>query len=566
MNNEKELFNQAYELQRQGKLVEALGLYEKLLKLQPNQAQALQFAGIASAQLGKLQQAFDFFAQALAFEPDNANFHNNLANVYKNAKEIDQAISHYLKAIQLKPQYAQAHHNLATVYAAQNNYQSALSHYRAAVHAEPDFALAHFNLGLLLLQNNQLAAAKTQFKNVLTLNAEHPEAEFYLGVLYLEANELAEAEQHFQQTLIRDANHVQVLTNLGVIALKREQGQIAVDYFSRAIANDNDNLEARNNLAATFMHYDRFENALMHYDVLLQHEPNNIEYLYNSGVAQMALGHLNEALEHFDKLVSIDDHHFAALNNLAAIYIRLEDREKAQSLLQRALIANPQDKTSSHMLAALKGDATNATTCPDYAKNLFNNYALYYDQHMQNQLHYNLPQHIARIIHKLKLLKLTKVLDLGCGTGLTGSVLREISQELTGVDLAKKMLAQAQEKGIYDHLIETDLLKFLKDDKELYELVVAVDVLPYFGELDSLFAALKERLSPKGYFIFSTEISRENPWVLEMTARFSHHFNYISQLCQSFGLELIHHETVVARQQNDKGLEVEVYVVCNRGG
>ncbi|MBA2652699.1 MAG: tetratricopeptide repeat protein [Tatlockia sp.] len=559
---EEKLFKEAYELQRQGQLEEAIRLYGELLKIQPEHAQALNFVGIAYAQLGDLEKAVVFLRQAIHLEATNAHFHNNLANVYKNARQMNEAIKHYSEAIKLAPFYAQAHHNLATVYASQNNYKDALNHYRLAVHAEPDFAIAHFNLGLLLLKNNQLAAAKTQFNNVLTLNPEHPEADFYLGVLCLEANELNEAEQHFQKTLTRDSNQIQAITNLGVIALKREQGQIAVDCFSRALAIDNNYLEARNNLAAAFMHYDRFENALMHYDVLLQQEPDNIEYLYNSGVAQMALGHLSEAMLHFEKLLSIDKNHFASLNNLAAIYIRLEDKIKAKTLLKRALAANPKDASSRHMLNALSGGSTEAITCPDYAKNLFNNYALYYDQHMQAQLHYSLPQHIGRLIHSLNLFELNKVVDLGCGTGLTGIVLREISSHLTGVDLAKKMLAQAQEKGIYDRLIEADLLSFLSDDKEQYELAVAIDVLPYFGELDSLFAAIKERLSQNGYFIFTTEISQDKPWQLQATARFSHHPDYISKLSNNYGLALVQKEEVVARQQDEEALSVMVYVLC----
>ncbi|CDZ76568.1 TPR repeat-containing protein YrrB [Legionella massiliensis] len=558
-----ELFKQAYALQCEGKLAEAINSYGEALKLDPDHSPSLHFLGIAYAQIGELQTAITFLRQALYLEPKNANFHNNLANVYKNAQQTAKAIEHYQEAIRLNPGYAQAHHNLATVYAAQNSYKDALEHYRLAVHAEPDFVAAHFNLGLLLLKNNQLKAAKTQFKNVLTLNPENSDAAFYSGVLCLEANELDEAEHHFHKVLTQDSNQIQAITNLGVIALKREQGQLAVDFFSRALVVDNNYIEARNNLAAIFMHYDRFENALMHYDVLLKQEPGNIEYLYNSGVAQMALGHLSEAMFHFEKLLDIDKCHFPSLNNLAAIYIRLEDKEKAKTLLQRALAANPKDASSRHMLNALTGDKLTTEASPEYAQNLFNNYALYYDQHMKDQLHYSLPQQIARVIYNLELNNLARVVDLGCGTGLTGIVLRDICQHLTGVDLAAKMLAQAREKGIYDQLIESDLLRFISENKELYQLATAADVLPYLGNLDDLFAALKKRLAPEGYFIFTTEISKDQPWQLQSTARFSHHPDYISQLCLKNALKLVHQEQVTGRQQNNDALPVMLYVAQN---
>ncbi|KTD27159.1 tetratricopeptide repeat protein [Legionella maceachernii] len=558
-NWQEALFAQALELQRKGEFRQAINLYEQLLSAHPEDGQTLHFLGLAHAQLGDMQQAILWMEKALKSDPKNAGLHNNLANAYKNTQQIDRALEHYQIAIQLAPDYAQAHHNLAAVYASQDKYKQALHHYRQAVHASPDFTTAHFNLGLLLLKNNQLAAAKMQFNNVLTLNPGNPDAEFYLGLLHLEENQLEDAERHFQNVLLHHSEHVQALTNLGVIALKRNEGQLAVDYFTKALAIDNSHLEARNNLAATFIHHDRFENALMHYDVLLKQDPNNIEYLYNSGVAEMALGHLSEAIVHFEKLLSLEEHHFATLNNLAAIYIRLEDKEHARHLLQRAIAANPNDASSRHMLNALTGEQTKAATCPDYAMNLFNNYALYYDQHMQNQLHYNLPQHIARLIHQLELFHIENAIDLGCGTGLTGVVLREVCRHLIGIDIAAKMLAQAKKKGIYDQVVEADIISFLKKDKHDYDLVVAADVLPYFSDLNNIFAAVAKHLNNKGYFIFSTEISQDEPWQLQPTARFSHHPNYIQELCTQHDLKLVHQEQVIARKQDQQALPVLLF-------
>lgn len=561
MNNDLEaLFTKAYKLQHDGELAHAISIYEQILAQDAKHLNTLHFLGLTYAQLGDMSNAILYLLKAYHLNTNDSALLNNLANAYKKTHEFDQAIHYYLEAIKLNPSYAQAHNNLATIYALQNNYLKALQHYTKAVHAEPDFSAAHFNLGLLLLQNNQLAAAKTQFNNVISLNPYHTEAHFYLGVLHLESNALDEAEQAFQKVLEQDSEQIQALTNLGVIALKRGQNQLAVDYFSKSLALDNENSDARNNLAATFMHFDRFENALMHYDVLLEKEPDNIEYLYNSGVAEMALGHLNEAIIFFERTLKSQPQHSASLNNLAAIYLKMTQRETARDYLKQALAVNPKDSVSQHMLNALEGNFQ-AQTNTEYAQNLFNNYALYYDQHMQNTLQYSLPQHIAREIHHLKLLENNQTLDLGCGTGLTGAVLREISQHLTGVDIAPKMLAQAKEKGIYDELHAMEINAFLQQNKKQYNLIVAADVLPYFGQLDELFQAVKTHLQTKGYFIFTTEISTEQPWMLQSSARFSHHPNYIQKLAQSNHFEIIKQEKVPARIQNQLPLDVMFYVL-----
>jgi predicted TPR repeat methyltransferase len=561
MNVELEaLFASAYKLQHEGHLANAMRIYEQILSKDTQNIQALHYLGLAYAQANDISNAILYLSQAHKLSPNDATLLNNLANAYKKINQVDKAIDCYQEAIKLRPDYAQAHNNLATLYALQNNYLLALKHYTKAVHAEPDFTTAHFNLGLLLLRNNQLAAAKIQFNNVITLNPEHEEAHFYLGILYLDDEKLDEAEKEFQKVLEQDSEQVEAIANLGVIALKREQNQQAVDYFTKAIALDNEHIDARNNLAATFMHHDRFENALMHYDVLLKKEPDNIEYLYNSGVAQMALGHLNEAIIFFERILRLQHAHSAALNNLAAIYLKMDQRETSREYLRQALAANPEDTVSAHMLHALEGEH-DAKTSPEYAKNLFNNYALYYDQHMQDTLHYNIPQHIARVMHQLKLPENAQSLDLGCGTGLTGIALREPSKRLVGVDIAAKMLVQAKEKGIYDELVEAELNEFFKNHHEKYDLIVAADVLPYFGDLSTLFTAISQHLNPQGYFIFTTEISDKDPWFLQSSARFSHNPDYIHALSKQNQLQQIQQEKVPARIQNQNPLEVMLYVL-----
>ena len=459
---------------------------------------------------------------------------------------------------------AHEHHLLANQLSLKNDYQGALKHYRKALHQAPDLTIAHYNLGLLLLKHHELEAARKQFNNVITLYPDHMGALFYLGVLHLNAQELDEAERAFKEVLTHAEDHVFSLTNLGVIALKRKEGQRALDYFTKALGFDPNHIEARNNMAATFIHHDRFENALTHYEILLQHDPVNLEYHYNSGVAQMSLGHLPEAIAHFEAVLTQQETHFASLTNLAAIHMRLNHRQTAIALLERARIANPHDKTTPFMLHALTGDDTHPASCPEYVNQLFDHYALNYDKHMQETLNYTLPHHISRVLHQLNRLHFERVIDLGCGTGLSGSVLRESSEHLLGVDLSTKMLAEARRKAIYDDLVESDLSTFLHHDPSHYDLMVASDVLPYSGALEPLFETLTPRLNAQGLFMFSIEISPLEPWALQASARFCHHPNYIKTLCHANHLQLIHQEPVVARRQ--EGSAVNIMLLCAKKG
>ncbi len=403
--------------------------------------------------------------------------------------------------------------------------------------------------------------------------ANRIERAFYQGVIALLQEDLEGAEETFLEVLSLEAAHTDARTNLGVIALKRGQNQQAITYFSEALGFDEHHENARNNLAATFIHHNRFENARTHYAVLLKDHPDNPEYLYNSGVAEMALGHLNEAKKHFESVLKHNEKHGASLTNLASIASRLNQTTDAIHYLERAKAANPEDTSSAFMLDALTEAAPMREASHEYARNLFDNYALNYEKHMLEALKYNVPKRMAEQLHQLipnsnlttpeHPLQVAYALDLGCGTGLSGIVLREQSLHLTGVDLSPNMLLEAKQKGIYDELIESDIISFLNGYINKFSIIAAADVLPYLGELETLFQQAKQALIPDGLFLFTTEISDTTDWVLQKTARFSHHPDYVAKLAKQYNFTILKQQAFVARKHHDEDLSVILYILRN---
>jgi predicted TPR repeat methyltransferase len=98
------------------------------------------------------------------------------------------------------------------------------------------------------------------------------------------------------------------------------------------------------------------------------------------------------------------------------------------------------------------------------------------------------------------------VLDLGCGTGLMAVVVSDLPLgPITGVDASPGMLALAAGKGLYAELAEADVIDTLRRDGQAWRVMLAADLLCYFGALDALFCAAFVRLQPGGLFLFSVE-------------------------------------------------------------
>ena len=85
-----------------------------------------------------------------------------------------------------------------------------------------------------------------------------------------------------------------------------------------------------------------------------------------------------------------------------------------------------------------------------------------------------------------------RVLDVGCGTGLSGLALKQAGfTNLDGCDFSAPMLDRAAATGIYQQLFEADLNEGLDVPDETYDAVAAVGVFS-FGHIQP--SALREML------------------------------------------------------------------------
>lgn len=568
------LFNQALRYHQQEEFASASKIYLEILSQEPKHADAHHLLANTLVQQGDYVAALTHMKAALAVKPQEAIFHNTIGNIYKCLNRPNEAMQSYQQALKQDPDLAEVHNNLATILLQQGDVNAAIRHYAMAVNLQPAYSDAHYNLGLLFIRENKLPEAITQFRNVVTLNPYHIAAKKYLADLLLTEEKPAEAKRFYQEILQTDSKNVDVLNNMGVALLKLGQQQEAIDYFTEVLFLDENHIDARNNLAAMYLQNNRYQNAVRHYQFLLDKNPDDVNALYNIAVAQMAIGELDIAMKNFANVLRHDPTHTDAICNLAAIYVKLGRIPEAIDSYQKAQQLKPNDSLVNYMLDALTQEKL-ATQAPEnYVTNLFDNYAGYYDKHVGEVLHYQAPtlihDAINYVLQKKTFAELPDkltILDLGCGTGLSGQMLRDKAKSLIGVDLAAKMLDLARLKNCYNELICADITKFLTTTDQMFDLIVAADVLVYLGDLAPIFHAVKKHLPPKGLFAFTVEAidsTEQGDFVLRKTARFAHDKQYLIKLAEMHGFTVELIEEVVPRYQENRPLPGYVVVLAHR--
>jgi len=100
--------------------------------------------------------------------------------------------------------------------------------------------------------------------------------------------------------------------------------------------------------------------------------------------------------------------------------------------------------------------------------------------------------------------KSATVLDIGCGSGLSGLALKSRGFEiLDGTDYSEEMLAQARSKNIYRDLWQADMTEPAPDRADSYDTLNAAGVLnPAHAPPETLDVAM-EMLRSGGLFAFS---------------------------------------------------------------
>ncbi len=186
-----------------------------------------------------------------------------------------------------------------------------------------------------------------------------------------------------------------------------------------------------------------------------------------------------------------------------------------------------------------------------YVQKMFDIFADDFEETLQG-LDYQVPALIAEeclSIYRKKKLTNPVILDMGCGTGFCGKFLDSLSLEmdLEGVDISSEMLKKAAEKDVYKSLVCNDIERFFSKTDSLYQIIIAADVLTYFGSLENIFFQVKKHLQKNGTFIFSItqNTTGKDDYFLHMSGRFSHAENYIKKL-------IVENDFILKKQRNCK--------------
>src|SRR5690242_3490326 len=223
-------------------------------------------------------------------------------------------------------------------------------------------------------------------------------------------------------------------------------------------------------------------------------------------------------------------------------------RDEARRAFEIYFKANPDDAEIEHLLIALKDETPPERASDRTIQKIYKDFAWSYETRMRDDLEYKGPERLfdgikAALGERSGL----RVLDLGCGSGFAGVVLKPISARLIGIDLSPDMIELARKRAIYDVLEVAEITDWLDRTSEHFDLISCCDCLIYFGDLRRITAAAAKRLKPGGILALTTESGPAFPFRITDTGRYEHHPEHIREAAAAAGLSVTHLEQAFLR-------------------
>jgi len=306
-----------------------------------------------------------------------------------------------------------------------------------------------------------------------------------------------------------------------------------------------------------------FGRALELLERLIEVCPDDSRAHQELGLALLRLGRRSDAVAALRRTTALAPHYAPGHCNLGLALEECGDLVGATAALREALRLQPDSGFIAYHLVAVAARAgetqVDVKACPhDYLIPLFDGYADRFDTHLYETLGYLGPQLLAEIINEVPLGERRPlpwdVLDLGCGTGMTGVPFRTIARTITGVDLSPRMLEHAVRRTmpdgrrVYDTLLKCDITEALSTLGTGYELILAADVFIYIGDLRGVLTSIRSALRPGGLFAFTIEVwDGPEDYRLLPTRRYAQSPAYIATLARESGLQPVGHREATLR-------------------
>ena len=273
----------------------ALAEARTALSMDPGNAEAYRFLGLALYAEGHYDAALHAFEESLQREADNADAYFDIGLTLRDQGDLQRAAIAYRRALSLRPDFWQAHSNLGVVLHDQGKLDDSVAEYRAAKRLRPEEASIRNNLGNTLCDKEEFDSAIVEFRELYRQQPEWDGGHNCLARAYLSKRDYPSAIRELQAAIRVNPAGAAEHRVLGQALLLSGRDQEAVDVLRKAVALNPDSALAHHYLGTALVNTQQLAEAETEFRQAL-HLEASAENHYSLAACLVALNRYDEAL------------------------------------------------------------------------------------------------------------------------------------------------------------------------------------------------------------------------------------------------------------------------------
>lgn len=236
------------QLLKKGRLKEAVDMFVKSIKDNPEFDTAHYHLGATYFDLGKYDEALDCFQKAVRFNPTNEGAYEGLGNALYQLRRYKEAIEQYTKALKMAPRNPRVYFFLAGSLFELQRFEEAITAYTNAVRLDPGNAKYHNWLANALLKLGRFQAAVEHYRKGLGIDPNDHVAQINCANALFSLRELDEAIVHYKKALELKPRLADAYLNWGNVLFVQKKYQEAIEKYKKVLEINPQDGDARNNI------------------------------------------------------------------------------------------------------------------------------------------------------------------------------------------------------------------------------------------------------------------------------------------------------------------------------
>ena len=309
-NPAADLVRDALRCEKAGDLSRAAGLLDQVLARNPDDAAALAAAARVAGRRGDRAAAIAWLRRLVAIAPGQRGPRLDLAIALFTSGDLAGAEIECRTLLDQSARDGQALNLLGVVQRRQGRFDDAIATLEAAARTGTAGESPWINLGNLYYERRQGAQAVAAFKKAVKLKPKDGELVRLLGNAYALTGEPTAAFATLQRAQLLNPSNPQIPADRAALHYNLRQFDDALAALDRALAGRPQDVHFRINKAKTLRHLGRLAEATQLFETLIAEQPQNVDVLLAFGTFYLWA---------------------------------LDDREKANIYLRRAVAADPKN-------------------------------------------------------------------------------------------------------------------------------------------------------------------------------------------------------------------------------